>query len=454
MIFDVIVLAAGKGSRMKSALPKVLHPIAGKPMLKWATDAAAASGAQNTHVVIGFEREQVVAGMSGEPVNFAIQHDQLGTGHAVAQAMENVSDVDVVVITYGDVPLLRSTTISRLAALAAQQQLVLFTEFLEVPDGYGRIVRAPSGVVQAIVEQKDATEEQQRINEVNSGVMAVPATLLREWLPKLSSSNAQGEYYLTDIVAMAAESGVPIEAVHPSDSKETTGVNSREQLAALEREYQRQIAADLMADGVTILDPARIDVRGKLQAAQDVSIDVNCIFEGDVILEAGVNIQANCIIRNARIGANTRIEANSIIEGSAVAANCVVGPFARLRPGSELGENAKVGNFVEVKKSSVGAGSKINHLSYVGDTSIGKSANIGAGVITCNYDGVNKHRTTIGDEAFIGSNCALVAPVEIGSGVTVGAGSVVTNDVPEGNLAVARGRQKNIAGWERPKKVN
>lgn len=453
-MFDVIVLAAGKGSRMKSALPKVLHPIAGKPMLKWATDAAAASGAQNTHVVIGFEREQVVAGMSGEPINFAIQHEQLGTGHAVAQAMENVSDVDVVVITYGDVPLLRSTTISRLAALAAQQQLVLLTEFLEVPDGYGRIVRAPSGVVQAIVEQKDATEEQQRINEVNSGVMAVPATLLREWLPKLSSSNAQGEYYLTDVVAMAAASGVPIEAVHPSDSKETTGVNSREQLAALEREYQRQIAADLMADGVTILDPARIDVRGKLQAAQDVSIDVNCIFEGDVILEAGVNIQANCIIRNARIGANTRIEANSIIEGSAVAANCVVGPFARLRPGSELGENAKVGNFVEVKKSSVGAGSKINHLSYVGDTSIGKSANIGAGVITCNYDGVNKHRTTIGDEAFIGSNCALVAPVEIGSGVTVGAGSVVTNDVPEGNLAVARGRQKNIVGWERPKKVN
>ena len=453
-MFDVIVLAAGKGSRMKSALPKVLHPIAGKPMLKWATDAAAASGAQNTHVVIGFEREQVVAGMSGEPINFAIQHEQLGTGHAVAQAMENVSDVDVVVITYGDVPLLRSTTISRLAALAAQQQLVLLTEFLEVPDGYGRIVRAPSGVVQAIVEQKDATEEQQRINEVNSGVMAVPATLLREWLPKLSSSNAQGEYYLTDVVAMAAASGVPIEAVHPSDSKETTGVNSREQLAALEREYQRQIAADLMAGGVTILDPARIDVRGKLQAAQNVSIDVNCIFEGDVILEAGVNIQANCIIRNARIGANTRIEANSIIEGSAVAANCVVGPFARLRPGSELGENAKVGNFVEVKKSSVGAGSKINHLSYVGDTSIGKSANIGAGVITCNYDGVNKHRTTIGDEAFIGSNCALVAPVEIGSGVTVGAGSVVTNDVPEGNLAVARGRQKNIVGWERPKKVN
>ena len=453
-MFDVIVLAAGKGSRMKSALPKVLHPIAGKPMLKWATDAAAASGAQNTHVVIGFEREQVVAGMSGEPINFAIQHEQLGTGHAVAQAMENVSDVDVVVITYGDVPLLRSTTISRLAALAAQQQLVLLTEFLEVPDGYGRIVRAPSGVVQAIVEQKDATEEQQRINEVNSGVMAVPATLLREWLPKLSSSNAQGEYYLTDVVAMAAASGVPIEAVHPSDSKETTGVNSREQLAALEREYQRQIAADLMADGVTILDPARIDVRGKLQAAQDVSIDVNCIFEGDVILEAGVNIQANCIIRNARIGANTRVEANSIIEGSAVAANCVVGPFARLRPGSELGENAKVGNFVELKKSIVGAGSKINHLSYVGDASIGKSTNIGAGVITCNYDGVNKHRTTIGDEAFVGSNCALVAPVEIGSGVTVGAGSVVTDDVPEGNLTVARGRQKNIAGWERPKKVN
>lgn len=453
-MFDVIVLAAGKGSRMKSALPKVLHPIAGKPMLKWATDAAAASGAQNTHVVIGFEREQVVAGMSGEPINFAIQHEQLGTGHAAAQAMENVSDVDVVVITYGDVPLLRSTTISRLAALAAQQQLVLLTEFLEVPDGYGRIVRAPSGVVQAIVEQKDATEEQQRINEVNSGVMAVPATLLREWLPKLSSSNAQGEYYLTDIVAMAAESGVPIEAVHPSDSKETTGVNSREQLAALEREYQRQIAADLMTDGVTILDPARIDVRGKLQAAQDVSIDVNCIFEGDVILEAGVNIQANCIIRNARIGANTRIEANSIIEGSTVAANCVVGPFARLRPGSELGENAKVGNFVELKKSILGAGSKINHLSYVGDASIGKSTNIGAGVITCNYDGVNKHRTTIGDEAFVGSNCALVAPIEIGSGVTVGAGSVVTDDVPEGHLTVARGRQKNIAGWERPKKAN
>jgi bifunctional UDP-N-acetylglucosamine pyrophosphorylase/glucosamine-1-phosphate N-acetyltransferase len=453
-MFDVIVLAAGKGSRMKSALPKVLHPIAGKPMLKWATDAAAASGAQNAHVVIGFEREQVVAGMSGESVNFAIQHEQLGTGHAVAQAMENVSDVDVVVVTYGDVPLLRPATISRLAALAAQQQLVLLTEFLEVPDGYGRIVRAPSGSVQAIVEQKDATEEQKCINEVNSGVMAVPVTLLREWLPKLSSSNAQGEYYLTDIVAMAAESGVPIEAVHPSDSKETTGVNSREQLAALEREYQRQIAADLMADGVTILDPARIDVRGKLQAAQDVSIDVNCIFEGDVILEAGVNIQANCIIRNARIEANTRIEANSIIDGSTVAANCVVGPFARLRPGSELGENAKVGNFVELKKSIVGAGSKINHLSYVGDANIGKSANIGAGVITCNYDGVNKHRTSVGDEAFVGSNCALVAPVEIGSGVTVGAGSVVTDDVPEGHLTVARGRQKNIAGWERPKKIN
>lgn len=450
-MFDVVVLAAGKGSRMKSAMPKVIHPLAGKPMLKWATDTARASGASTVHVVLGFGREKIISALDDSDLQFAFQDEQLGTGHAVAQAVPNITDSDVVVVTYGDVPLLQAETIQKMAALAKDGCLAILTEFLSEPAGYGRIVRE-DGVIKAIIEDKDASDQQKQINEVNTGVLAAPTSLMLEWLPKLSANNAQGEYYLTDIVAMAAEGGIAITAAHPKDGMETTGVNSRQQLAKLEREYQFKLACQFLDAGVSILDPARFDVRGDLQVAADVSIDVNCIFEGKVVIETGAYIGPNCIIKNSHIGRDCKIEANSIVDGSVLEAACNIGPFARLRPGTKLASGVKVGNFVETKKTTVGAGSKINHLSYVGDAVIGEYVNVGAGVITCNYDGVNKHVTDIGDNAFIGSNCSLVAPVTIGQRVTVGAGSVVTDDVPEDTLALARGRQRNITTWVRPVK--
>ena len=450
-MFDVVVLAAGKGSRMKSITPKVLHPIAGKPMLKWATEAAKTSGAKTVHLVLGFGREQIIPALHDIDLQLAFQDEQLGTGHAVAQALTHVSNCDVVVITYGDVPLLKPETIQKLANLAADGSLAILTEFLSEPAGYGRIIR-DNGFIKAIVEDKDASEQQKQITEINTGVLAAPTSLLQQWLPRLSANNAQGEYYLTDIVAMAEADGIPIQAAHPTNSIETRGVNSRLQLATLERDYQLNSAHQFLDAGVGIIDPARFDVRGDLQVSQDVSIDVNCIFEGRVVIEAGVSIGPNCLIKNSHIGRQCRIEANSIVEDSIMDEACTVGPFARLRPGTRLANRVKVGNFVETKKVSVGVGSKINHLSYVGDAIIGERVNVGAGAITCNYDGVNKHITEIGDGAFIGSNCALVAPVKISRRVTVGAGSVLTEDVQEDSLALARGRQRNIKNWVSPAK--
>lgn len=452
MTTDIVILAAGQGSRMKSSLPKVLHAVAGKPMVKHVLDQARHIDKAKLHVVIGHGAELLEKALSDEQVMFVLQEEQLGTGHAVAQALPNVDPEGVTLILYGDVPLTRSETMQQLVSSAAQGHLGLLTVHLQNPTGYGRIIRNQSNHIVAIVEQKDASDEELKVTEVNTGIMAVPTGLLLAWLPKLSSNNAQGEYYLTDIIAMAANQGVFIEAQHPTSEQEVQGVNNRVQLAELERWYQLQQAQTLMLEGATLADPARVDVRGKVKVAGDVVIDVNVVFEGDVTLERGVVIEPNCIIKNSVIGENTRIKANTMIEDAVIGSHCDVGPFARIRPGTQLATGAKVGNFVETKKAIVGEGSKINHLSYVGDAIIGKSTNIGAGTITCNYDGVNKSLTEIGDQVFIGSNSSLVAPVKIGSGSTVGAGSTITKEVAENHLAVARGKQTNLSNWQRPVK--
>ncbi|SIQ92578.1 bifunctional UDP-N-acetylglucosamine diphosphorylase/glucosamine-1-phosphate N-acetyltransferase GlmU [Marinobacterium stanieri] len=449
---DVVILAAGQGSRMKSALPKVMHTLAGKPMLQHVIDSARQLQPHGLHVVIGHEGEQVEQAMANQSLSFVWQREQLGTGHAVAQAMPNIDQESVVLVLYGDVPLTRPDTLEKLTQIAAQGDLGLLTVTLEDPTGYGRIIRNAVGDVVAIVEHKDATEQEKLVREVNTGILALPSAALHEWLPRLSSDNAQGEYYLTDVIAMAAEEGVRVRAIQPEAEQEVQGVNNRMQLAQLERWYQRQRAETLMASGVTLADPARIDIRGELTVGQDVLIDINAIFEGEVVLEDGVEIGANCIIRNARIGAGTCIEANSMIDGAVVGEHAQIGPFARLRPGTELSAGSKVGNFVETKKARIGAGSKVNHLSYIGDAEVGADVNVGAGTITCNYDGVNKSTTRIGDGVFIGSNSALVAPVDIEAGATVGAGSTITKTVGEGQLAVARGKQVNLNNWPKPTK--
>jgi bifunctional UDP-N-acetylglucosamine pyrophosphorylase/glucosamine-1-phosphate N-acetyltransferase len=449
---DVVILAAGQGSRMKSALPKVMHKLAGKAMVQHVVDSACALAPEALHLVIGHEGEQVEQAMAGQSLNFVWQREQLGTGHAVAQAMPAIGQDSVVLVLYGDVPLTRPETLEQLVKIAAQGDLGLLTVTLEDPTGYGRIVRNAVGDVVAIVEHKDASEQQKLIREVNTGILALPSAALHEWLPRLSANNAQGEYYLTDVIAMAAEEGMRVRAIQPDAEQEVQGVNNRQQLAQLERWYQQQQAEALMAEGVTLADPARIDIRGQLKAGRDVLIDINCVFEGKVVLGEGVEVGPNCLIRNAVIGAGCRIEANSLIDGATVGDNAQIGPFARLRPGTELAQGGKIGNFVETKKARIGAGSKINHLTYIGDAEIGCEVNVGAGTITCNYDGVNKSLTRIGDGAFIGSNSSLVAPVEIGAGATVGAGSTVTKTVADNQLAVARGKQVNLDNWARPQK--
>lgn len=455
MSLAVITLAAGKGSRMKSDLPKVLHTLAGKPMLAHVLDSAAQLADAKQHVVVGHGADRVKEVMTHEGIQWALQAEQKGTGHAVAQAMPDVTDDATVLVLYGDVPLIRTTTLQQLLDSTqqhGQNALALLTVKLANPTGYGRIVRNDNHQIQAIVEHKDATPEQHQINEVNTGILAVSAALLNEWLPKLSSNNAQGEYYLTDVVAMAVAEGVPVQAIHPQDEHEVQGVNDRLQLAQLERIYQRQQADDLMRQGVSLADPSRLDIRGQLTVGADVSIDVGCVFEGDVELADGVQIAPYCVIKNSRIGAQTRVESHSLLDQAQVEQSCTIGPFARLRPGAELADGAKVGNFCEIKKAVVGKESKVNHLTYIGDAVIGENANIGAGTITCNYDGVNKFKTEIGDGAFIGSNSSLVAPINVGTNATVGAGSVLTKDVAEGALAIARGKQRNIENWDRPKK--
>lgn len=451
-MIDVVILAAGQGSRMKSDLPKVLHPIAGKPMLGHVIDSAKQVKADAMHVVVGHGAEKVKQQFGEQQgIQFALQAEQNGTGHAVMMALENLAPTGVTLILYGDVPLIQSNTLSALIEICEQGQVGLLTVNMEDPTGYGRIVRDDNQKVSAIVEHKDASEAQLAIQECNTGILSVPTEKLHEWLPQLSNDNAQGEYYLTDVIAMSVEAGIQVETLQPEFAEETFGVNNRAQQAELERWYQGRLVQDLMAQGVTVLDPARLDIRGNVEVGRDVVIDANVILEGNVALGDGVSIEANCIVRNSSVAAGTTIKAFSHLEDALVKHACDIGPYARLRPGAVLENGAKVGNFCEVKKSVIGEGSKVNHLTYIGDATIGKNANIGAGTITCNYDGVNKFKTEIGDNAFIGSNSALVAPVKIGNGATVAAGSTITKEVDADKLAVARGKQVNLK-WQRPSK--
>lgn len=451
-MLDILVLAAGKGTRMRSDLPKVLHPIGGKALVEHVVDTARQVGGEQILIIVGHGAEKVEERMAAPEVKFVLQAEQLGTGHAVQQALPYLRNDATVLILYGDVPLTRAETLQKLIATVNDNQMGLLTVNMQDPTGYGRIVRNMFGEVEAIVEHKDASEEQRKITEINTGIMAVKAKHLQQWLPQLKNNNAQGEYYLTDIIAMAKASNVAIKVEQPNAVEEVEGINNRQQQAALERFYQKQKANDLMVAGVTLLDPARFDCRGNLTVGRDVVIDINCVFIGDVTLEDGVVIDPNCVIINSKIGKNSHIKASSHIEGASIAADCEVGPFARLRPGANLADGAKIGNFVEVKKANIGKGSKVSHLSYIGDANIGADVNVGAGTITCNYDGVNKFITEIGDNAFIGSNTALVAPVKVGAGSTIGAGSIITKDVEDAELAIARSKQRNIQGWERPKK--
>ncbi len=451
MSLEVVILAAGQGTRMRSALPKVLHPLAGKPMLGHVVDAARQLQPQGIHVVIGHAADAVRESLAAGDLSFVMQREQLGTGHAVAQAAPALS-AERVLILYGDVPLIEVETLRRLLRKVDDRHLALLTVELEDPTGYGRIVRDTAGAVTAIVEQKDATPAQRAIREGNTGILAVPGKRLGEWLGRLSNSNAQGEYYLTDVIAMAVADGLSVATEQPLDAMEVQGANDRIQLAGLERHYQQRAARRLMAEGVTLRDPARFDVRGEVSIGRDVLIDINVILEGRVLIEEGVEIGPNCVIRNSTLRKGAIVKANSHLEGAELGEGADCGPFARLRPGTVLGARAHVGNFVELKNALLGEGAKAGHLSYLGDAEIGARSNIGAGTITCNYDGANKSRTLLGEDVFIGSNSALVAPLSLGDGATTGAGSVVTQDVPAHSLAVGRARQRNIEGWQRPRK--
>lgn len=448
---NVVILAAGKGTRMHSQKPKVLHALAGRPLLRHVVDCAKQLDAQKIVVVYGFGGEAVPQAFANENITWVRQENQLGTGHAVQQAVPHLDDEAVTLILLGDVPLVDTAACKALLA-QAHEGLALLSVRKADPTGYGRIVRNAAGQVEAIVEHKDASEAQRAINEVNTGIMATDNAHLRSWLQRLTNHNSQNEYYLTDIIGMAAAEQTPVHAQITLDEWSVTGVNSKQDLATLERIYQRRNADSLLAQGVTLADPARIDVRGELQVGRDVEIDVGGIFEGKVSLADGVRIGAYCVIRDTAIGPGTIIAPYTHMEQAQIDGDCRIGPYARLRPGTELGRETHIGNFVELKNSQVKTGSKINHLSYVGDTSVGAQVNIGAGTITCNYDGANKYRTVIGDHAFIGSNTQLVAPVQVGEGATIGAGSTITQDAPAGALTIARARQVTVAGWKRPQK--
>ena len=451
MSLDIVILAAGQGTRMRSALPKVLHPVAGKSMLGHVIDTARTLQPQSVQVVIGHGAEKVRERLAADDLNFVIQAEQLGTGHAVAQALPQLG-ADTVLILYGDVPLIEAATLQRLLALVNDDQLGLITVELADPTGYGRIVRDAQGVVQAIVEHKDASDAQRQIREGNTGILAVPGNRLADWLGRLSNSNAQGEYYLTDVIAMAVADGLVVATERAADEMEVLGANDRIQLSQLERHYQYRAARRLMAQGVTLIDPARFDVRGEVSVGRDVTIDINVILEGRVVIEDDVQIGPNCVIKDSTLRKGAIVKANSHLDGAEMGEAADCGPFARLRPGSVLGTKAHVGNFVELKNAVLGEGVKAGHLTYLGDTVIGARTNIGAGTITVNYDGANKHQTLIGEDVFIGSNNSLIAPVDIGAGSNTAAGSTITHDVPAHNLAVARGRQRNIEGWQRPTK--
>ncbi|MGC4394997.1 bifunctional UDP-N-acetylglucosamine diphosphorylase/glucosamine-1-phosphate N-acetyltransferase GlmU [Hydrogenophaga sp. T2] len=456
---DVVVMAAGKGTRMKSQRPKVLHRLGGRALAQHVIDCAAGLKARSVVVITGHGAEQVEAGLHAPEATalaFVRQSPQLGTGHAVQQAVPALADDGLTLVLSGDVPLTEPATLQALIDLSEGRHLALLTLDLPDPTGYGRVVRDEHGSVRAIVEHKDASEAQRAITEIYSGIMAVPTRLLRGWLARLDNRNAQGEYYLTDVVKFAVADGETVRAHRIADAVQVAGVNSPQQLAELERAYQLRLANRFMADGVRLADPARFDVRGHLVCGQDVEIDVNCVFEGRVELGDGVRIGANCVVANARIEAGAVIHPFTHIEGEAagvrVGPGALIGPFARLRPGADLGAEVHIGNFVEVKNSTLAAGAKANHLAYLGDASVGERVNYGAGSITANYDGANKHRTVIEADVHVGSNCVLVAPVTIGAGGTVGAGSTITKSTEPGALAVARGRQASIPGWQRPQK--
>ncbi|MDO4710231.1 MAG: bifunctional UDP-N-acetylglucosamine diphosphorylase/glucosamine-1-phosphate N-acetyltransferase GlmU [Pseudomonadota bacterium] len=447
----IVILAAGEGKRMKSRLPKVLQQVAGKPMLGHVIDTARQLNPAGIHIVYGHGGEQVLAAFSAEAdLQWAEQRQRLGTGHAVQQVMAQIPAGARVLVLYGDVPLISAESLEKL--LAQDAALAVLVAELANPSGYGRILRDPEGRVGAIVEEKDANDAQRAVRIVNTGILAAEGDALRHWLGSLSNDNAQGEYYLTDIFAKAAHEYRPAEIVQVADPQETEGANDPWQLAQLERAFQRRAVKALCSQGMRFADPVRVDVRGQVQAGMDVEVDIDVIFEGEVVLEEGVRIGPFCRLKNVHIAAGTHIHAHCDLEGAQVGANSRIGPYARLRPGATLAEGVHIGNFVEVKKSSLGQGSKANHLSYIGDADIGSGVNIGAGTITCNYDGVNKFRTVIGDGAFIGSNSALVAPVEVGAGATIGAGSTVTRSAPEGQLTLARARQQTLPEWQRPVK--
>lgn len=449
---NIVILAAGTGKRMRSALPKVLHPVAGRPLLSHVIATARTLQPSRLVVVVGHGAEQVRAAIAAPDIQFAVQAEQLGTGHAVRQALPLLDPAQPTLVLYGDVPLTRASTLQRLVDAARDGRYGILTVTLDDPTGYGRIVRDASGFVTRIVEQKDASPDELKIAEINTGIIVTPTAQLAMWLGALKNENAQGEYYLTDVVELAIEAGFEVVTAQPDEEWETLGVNSKAQLAELERIHQRNVADALLADGVTLADPARIDVRGTLRCGRDVSIDVNCVFEGDVTLADNVTIGANCVIRNASVGAGTRIDAFTHIDGAELGAHTVIGPYARLRPGAQLADEAHVGNFVEVKNAVIGHGSKANHLTYIGDADIGARVNIGAGTITCNYDGANKFRTVIEDDVFVGSDTQLVAPVRVGRGVTIAAGTTVWKDVADGVLALNEKTQTAKSGYVRPVK--
>jgi bifunctional UDP-N-acetylglucosamine pyrophosphorylase/glucosamine-1-phosphate N-acetyltransferase len=457
MKLNLVVMAAGKGTRMKSALPKVLHPLAGRPLVQHVLDTTAPLPARRI-VVTGHGAELVEAAARGEQLHFVRQMPQLGTGHAVQQALPALDDAaPTTLILNGDTPLVRRETAEQLAAACAGTKLALLTVVLDDPSGYGRILRNDAGAVLGIREHKDASDAERQIREGYTGMMAAPTALLRRWLSQLKNDNAQGEYYLTDIVAMAVAEGVDVVATQAANETEVLGVNDPVQLAELERRFQRDQATALMRAGLRLLDPARFDLRGTLTHGSDCEIDIGCVIDGDVQLGDGVRIGAHCVIKNARIASGAVIHPFTHIEGDAglvqIGEGALVGPFARLRPGAQLGREVHIGNFVEVKNSQLAAGAKANHLAYLGDATVGERVNYGAGSITANYDGANKHRTTLGADVHVGSNCVLVAPVSVGDGATIGGGSTITKDVPAGQLAVARGKQLSISGWSRPVKA-
>lgn len=449
---NVVILAAGKGTRMQSALPKVLHCVGGKPLLQHSLDLATSLNAGRVNAVIGHGAEDIRSSIPEQGFNYVLQAEQLGTGHAVAQTLDALEEDAIVLVLYGDVPLIEIDTARDLLNMSNENKMAVLTCIVDDPTGLGRIIRNGDGLVQAIVEEKDATAEQRHIQEINTGIMAIPVHKLKHWLPLLKDDNAQNEYYLTDIIGLAVQDGCEVAAKACQDPLEVQGVNNRMQLATLERHYQQRMAEKLMLEGATLADPSRIDIRGDIEVGEDVTIDINAILEGKVKIENSVSIGPNCVLKNCTIAAGTVIDAYTHIEDAEIGRDCNIGPFARIRPGTVLEQDAKIGNFVETKKARIGKGSKVNHLSYVGDCELGENVNVGAGTITCNYDGTNKHLTVIGDNVFVGSNTALVAPVTIAAGATIGAGSTITKDVAADELALTRSKQQNISGWQRPEK--